>query len=66
MKKKIRTTMNHEKNIKDRTFNTSNNARIPRLLAKMKMIFLQPSQNTAPATQNARAQIHWWQQVKIC
>ena len=31
----------------------------------MKLIFLQPSQNTAPATQNARAQIHWWQQVKM-
>jgi len=31
----------------------------------MKMIFLQPSQNTAPATQDARAQIHWWPQVKM-
>ena len=26
--------------------------------------FLQPSQNTAPATQNARAQIRCWPQVK--
>ena len=35
------------------------------LPAKIKMVLFQPSQNTAPATQNARAPIHCWPQVKM-
>ena len=51
-----------KKNINNHTYikKRENPARLP---PKMKWRFLQPSQNTAPATQNARAQNHWWPQV---
>ena len=53
MATKKRSTRNVEK--------TQNGARLP---AKMQRAFFAASQNTAPATQNGRAQIHWWPQVK--
>jgi hypothetical protein len=36
-----------------------------RMSGKMNMTVLKPSQNTALATQNAHAQIHWWVHVKM-
>ena len=39
-----------------------NSARLP---AKMHMAFFSPSQNTASATQNGRAQSHSWPQVEM-
>ena len=54
MATKKRSTRNVEK--------TQNGARLP---AKMQRAFFAASQNTAPATQNGRAQIHWWPQVKM-
>jgi hypothetical protein len=70
---KIRTTMNHDKRQKQHEKNTlqhikkcENPARLP---AKMNIFFLlniffTPSQTTAPAPQNARAQLRCWPQVK--
>ena len=41
---------------------THDSARLP---MKMQRAFLATSQNTAPATQDGRAQIHWWLQVEM-
>ena len=39
--------------------------KVARLPAKMQYDFFVRSENTAPATQNGRAQIHWWPQIKM-
>ena len=39
--------------------------KVARLPAKMPYDFFVRSENTAPATQNGRAQIHWWPQIKM-
>jgi hypothetical protein len=62
----IRTNITHQKTDKTSTSQKIKKRKNPSCLpAKIKMVLFQPSQNTAPATQNARAPIHWWPQVKM-
>ena len=55
----------HENGKKTHVSNMKKRENPARLPAKINIAFLQPAQNTAPATQNARVQIHWWPQVKM-
>ena len=55
----------HENGKKTHVSNMKKRENPARLPAKINIAFLQPAQNTAPATQNARVQIHWWSQVKM-
>jgi len=45
--------------------NVPKTQKVARLPAKMPYDFFLRSENTAPATQNGRAQIHWWPQIKM-
>ena len=45
--------------------NVPKTQKVARLPAKMQYDFFARSENIAPATQNGRAQIHWWPQIKM-
>ena len=50
---------------KKHTCHTSKNAKFHAPASENANGIFPPSQNTVPATQNGRAQIHWWPQVKM-
>ena len=55
----------HKQLKKNTIQNVPKTQKVARLPAKMPYDFFLRSENTAPATQNGRAQIHWWPQVKM-
>jgi len=54
----------NDKTAKKNTCHTAKNAKFRAPASENAHGIFSPSQNTAPATQNGRAQSHWWPQVE--